>query len=65
MKPKEKARELFENFVTGTNERCIIIAKKHALILVDEIIKDRERLSDALFYNGNYWKEVKEEIEKL
>ena len=37
----------------------------YALIAVDEILEDRERLDDAFFYDGNYWQEVKQEIELL
>lgn len=36
-----------------------------ALIMVEEIIKDRERLSDALFYDSNYWVDVKKELENI
>ena len=54
MTVEKKAKELVDK-----------MTKQYALICVDEIIKDRYRLSDALFYNSNYWQEVKTEIEKL
>lgn len=53
MTPKEKGRYLVKT-----------MTKKYALICINEIIKDRERLKDSLFYNSNYWVEVKQEIEK-
>jgi len=67
MTPKEKAEELFSTYryaLSMTNaplgEHKDDIAKKCALIAVDEIIE-----SDTQFYYGNYWQEVKQEIEKL
>jgi hypothetical protein len=68
MTPQEKGKEVFEKLVTGTNERSLIIAKKHSLILVDEIIKvfyfinpNSEDL--ILLEELNYWKEVRNEIQ--
>jgi len=70
MTPKEKALEIYNNLITGTNQKCLNIAKKHSLILVDEIIKvfyfinpNREDL--ILLEELKYWLEVKEEIQKL
>lgn len=70
MEAKLKAKEIYENFITGTNERCLNIAKKHSLILVDEIIKvfyfinpNSEDL--ILLEELKYYQEVKEEIQKL
>ena len=70
MTPKEKARELVDKIQEGLwRDRAVNICQEDAvysaLIAVDEIIKDRERLEDAFFYNGNYWNKVKKEIEDL
>lgn len=75
MSTKEKAVELISKFKPFANykeddcfnqiEKMLINAKQCALIAVDEIIKDRERLKDALFYNSEYWEKVKIEIQKL
>jgi hypothetical protein len=67
MTPKEKAKELLNKYyhlfsVELENTIDYREAKQCALIAVDEIIKDRERLNDAFFYNENYWQEVKQEI---
>lgn len=40
-------------------------AKKCALIIVDEILKDREIIDGMRVINDPYWLEVKQEIEKL
>ena len=65
--PKEKAKELIEKyqFVEIANYTSMFEVKECALIAVDEII-------DALDFNQwqnakqiDYWKEVKQEIEKL
>lgn len=67
MTPKEKAKELVGKFYINIPLRDCDNRRPHkyALIAVDEIIKDRERLDDAFFYDGNYWQDVKQEIEKL
>lgn len=73
MKPKEKAQELFDKMYAQTPVRDTILeieidkqyAKQCALITVNEILKDRERLCDAFFYDGDYWLKVKKQIEKL
>jgi hypothetical protein len=76
MTPKNKAKELVDKFKYNTrawNETngwkdCFYNAKQCALISVDEIAKctkyenkkfDNDRFSE------DYWKEVKQEIEKL
>jgi len=79
MKAKEKAKELVEKFssyahsdwheVYGFDENCRIQnAKQCALIAVDEILKlsyfTHEPSEDDDLYS-NYWKQVKQEIEKL
>ena len=72
MTPKEKAKELVEQF-TFRCEECNYDwnAKQCALIAVDEIISN----TPYGFYSGiipaykgtdlDYWKQVKQEIEKL
>jgi len=74
MTPKEKAIELVDMFMEHTvewdNVKEIAFdseyhAKKCALISVDEVI---EALHEHHWQNRNvteYWKEVKQEIEKL
>jgi hypothetical protein len=71
MSPKEKAKELFERFnkeglhqISSVINRFIRkeIIKQCGLIAVDEIInagKDVDEFSDS------YWKQVKQQIEKL
>jgi len=75
MTPKEKAIELaakFMDFVDYEGDDCLTEHEKMrktskicALIAVDEIIKDRERLSDSLFYDLNYWIEVRTQIQDI
>jgi hypothetical protein len=67
MTPKEKAEDLFSTYRYALSipnaplgELKDDIAKKCALITVDEIIE-----SDTQFCYGNYWQEVKQEIENL
>ena len=60
MTPKEKAIELVTKYY-GHFTAHMSIAKKCALLAVDEIIKELER---CFIYN-EYWKQVKTEIEKL
>lgn len=66
MTPKEKAINLFNSYVKllplGSNvER----AKQGALIAVDEILSVIWHMRVIITYNIEYWKEVKQEIEKL
>ena len=80
MKPKEKAKELFDKMclaiATETTEfgyyTNVIHAKKCALIAVEEIIKANPIIplqfmleSEAIDEAVLYWQEVKSEIEKL
>jgi hypothetical protein len=60
MTPKEKAKELVDkyNFLKEIFIPSIHEQKQCALIAVDEILN-----KDG--YNNDYWKEVKEEINKL
>jgi hypothetical protein len=68
MTPKEKAEELFGKHYIVCQEyteeiQCSIQAKQCALIAVDEILKN-----DTIFlyvHHLDFWKEVKQEIEKI
>jgi hypothetical protein len=75
-KAKEKAKEIFQNFLPYVNwndlqEDCankkfaIINAKKSSLILVEEILNFIKESEIENKYWIKFWKEVKEEIEKL
>ena len=63
LSPKEKAEELVYKFMDTRipwkqSKLC-------ALVAVDEILKAREVSIGGLILDGDYWLEVKEEIEKL
>ena len=64
MTPKEKAEEIYTRYDSlfkapfKTHQKL----KECALIAVDELIKATETV---WFLDGNYWEEVKQEIEKL
>ena len=60
MTPKEKAKELVDRFRIG-DRNMKSKAKQCALICVDEILETYIDLDPKL----NYWKEVKQEINKL
>jgi len=69
MTPKEKAKELFDKFelscagILCFDDDWEALAKLCALIAVDEILKN-----DTIFlyvHHLDFWKEVKQEIEKL
>ena len=63
MTPKEKAKELVDQYdETLTYLESKSKAKQCALIAVDEIITNRERIKGI---DKLYWQEVKQEIEKL
>lgn len=69
MTPKEKAEEMFHKFygVKAYNEMCnmtMFEAKQCALIAVDEIINNINT-SSLYFSDIMYWRQVKNEIEKL
>jgi hypothetical protein len=68
MTPKEKAKELvlkFEEYSDSADERGFAV--KCALIAVDEILDaiDWDYYEGSAQTEHNYWKEVKQEIEKL
>jgi hypothetical protein len=80
MTPKEKAGELLNKIYGETPVRSIIseieqdrqYAKQCALIAVDEIIKANPTgeygdpfIGNKVYDNKSYWREVKQEIEKL
>ena len=85
MIPKEKAKDLVNSFRMilmnedtdcGNEILCTSIAKKSALIVVDEIMwvcpyinidirETEEQLSAFDFQFVSYWEEVKQEIENL
>ena len=79
MTPKEKAEELFMNFLGYSIDDSISYeenAKQCALIAVDEIIESNPTEINELHYikpytteymesSVPYWQEVKQEIEKL
>lgn len=67
MKPKKKAQELFDKYYLICQEfteeiQCSIQAEQCALVAVDEIITNRERIKGI---DKLYWQQVKQEIEKL
>jgi hypothetical protein len=73
MTPKEKAQELWLSYYEliddcYSSKAAKGIAKQFALIAVDEILKlsyfTHEPSEDDDLYS-NYWKQVKQEIEKL
>jgi len=81
MKPKEKAKELVEKYLKKIIElayaerRSAIVSTKtrelanqSALICVDEVLENiSEEVStyNHFMMNTDYWKEVKQEINKL
>jgi hypothetical protein len=66
MTPKEKASDLFENFIKVDGNDFSII--QCALLTVKEIIKStsykKQRFTNDN-YSEDYWQEVKQEIKKL
>jgi hypothetical protein len=69
MTPVEKAKELVENMFfcdkSTPDESMAMLyphAKQCALIAVDEIISNRQRIKDI---DKLYWQQVKHEIEQL
>lgn len=70
MNSKEKAKEITEMFYDYANDidgSNIDFRKQCALICVDEIIKEVERIEEEQSYgfSSDYWKEVKQEITKI
>lgn len=79
MTPKNKAKELVNKYKYLYDDdgklylhASLNIAKRYALIAVDEMIKELEELlegdertSVGVYYLWEYYKEVKQEIEQL
>jgi hypothetical protein len=70
MEAKDKAVKLVDKYWNDIPDIFFEEAKQCAIIAVDEIINtlDSERIkysSEYCFEENNYWKEVKQEIEKL
>ena len=69
MTPKEKAEELLNKFNNPdrTNYPYVHNAQQCALIAVDEILKAVNNPDETYLmkHSVNFWKEVKQEIEKL
>jgi hypothetical protein len=65
MTPKEKAEELYRTYIDYTHGH--FNCKQCALIAVDEIINTHLLSQKDIFgiHPVDYWKEVKQEIEKL
>jgi hypothetical protein len=63
MTPREKAVELVHKF--GMENQYYERAKQCALIAVDEILNVTAGLNGWIGGFQSYWKEVKQEIEKL
>ena len=64
MTPKEKAKELYDKYWLIVDTKSV---NKCALIAVDEIINNSLEYMGCRPEEGEiiYWKEVKQEIEKL
>lgn len=78
MSPKEKAIDLYNNFnlvktpsemncsgIINLNNLSYLASKQCALIAVDEIILSHEMAVFCEYIVLCFWKEVKQEIEKL
>lgn len=71
MTPKEKAKELVDKMSYNDFDQyhncSYYVAKNCALIAVDEILESLTNLPYGIIYltNRDFWKEVKQEIEKL
>ncbi len=69
MTPLEKANELvvkFMRYVPADESMELPYSKSCALIAVDEILLDKQvGYSKEIIEEKKYWKQVKEEIEKL
>jgi hypothetical protein len=79
MTPKQKAEELVDKYriflqntdtEVGEEILCTLVAKSCALIAVDEILNNNNKIPRNVnglhtFENTSYWQEVKQEIENL
>lgn len=66
MEPKEKAEQLYWKYfqLVADGFSAEYIAKQCALYAVDEIIEEIEYINSTKL-GEDFWKQVKEEIEKL
>ena len=71
MTPKEKAKQLVENYLKKIIELAYAetkskeLAKESALLCVDEIINDNPNIYDSDRLNYMYWNEVKYQVSLL
>jgi hypothetical protein len=67
MDTKEKAEDLIDSFSRDGYDIVMSekLAKRCALIAVDEIINSRPAITDSQIEYQNYWQEVKQKIEQL
>ena len=72
MTPNEKAKELLEKFMQPIDElnkypMCFDTAKQCALIAVNEVLNDDWYITtlEDLAERRKYWRQVKQEINKL
>lgn len=65
MRPKQKAFSLYSEFASRLNDGRI--AKRCALVAVDEILQDDMYDMAEKFFNARieFWQEVKQEIKNL
>jgi hypothetical protein len=65
MSPKEKAFSLFAEYASRLNDGRI--AKRCTIVAVDLIIQETLLHDETTYQHGrtSFWKEVKQEIEKL
>lgn len=65
MSPKQKAFSLFAEFASRLNDGRI--AKRCALIAIDEILQDDMFDMSEQFFTSRieFWEEVKEELKKI
>ena len=65
MTPKEKAKELIDSMLGFKDDYHQYLAKKCALIAVEEILKQNVSTPTDYGASWTYWMQVKQEIEKL
>ena len=65
MEAKEKANELFRKMYFEITTTTKYDAIQCALIAVDELINQEDKYNNGSFYQSEYWRKVKKEIEKL
>jgi hypothetical protein len=80
MTPKEKAEELFVKFIPHTRvfhevlgwenyedsaKQCAVIAVETTIQTLNEYIRDLDVRGNVLLDLIDYWREVKQEIDKL